>query len=215
MTDDQQAATESTPNPDCDDCSADAKLEAVAQLRVGSLGLNLFLCSLHLQQRQSGYDAALIPSQMTSLVRVPTSAEEKYAEVVQDLRDAQQREKERTAERDGMTADHARIAIDNERLARMVAQERLKAADMETALKDAAAQIELLQRELAKAREENFAGKLQEALARVDELTDQVGELERALRGVEPGEAARTEPPGSAAETGGAVVEGSAGGWHP
>lgn len=178
------------PQPKCYVCPADA----VARLMVGSLGVQDALCQEHLQPRQRAYELSLTSFHIVSLVRTPERVEDAYKEIVQDLRESERATSETLNALDATNAKVSRLELDCERLARRVAEEKVKVLDR---LESEARLTEELEAERGK----------------VDQLSEHVAELERLLaheraergpehKGTGEGEPAAGEP--------WAVVEGSA-----
>lgn len=111
--------------PLCVECPA----HAVARVGVGSLGIQDDLCAAHLQARTRAYELSLTPFQTTSLVRTPDRIEDAYAEVIHDLRSSERATSETLTALDAANQKVSRLELDCERLARRVADEKVKVLD--------------------------------------------------------------------------------------
>lgn len=200
--------------PLCVECPA----EAVARVVVGSLGIQDALCSPHLQARTRGYELALTPFHTVSLVRLPDRIEDAYKDVVGELRESERATSESLSALDAAQGKIARLELDCERLARRVAEEKVKVLDRLESEGRLTDELEAERRktsELADRVDEltefhALAVELEAQLSRLEQLTGVARSHEpepvARFRGSEPATTATGSP---AAGERGAVVEGS------
>jgi predicted nucleic acid-binding Zn-ribbon protein len=202
--------------PLCVECPRDA----VGRVGVGALGIQDDLCAEHLQARTRAYELQLVTFQITSLVRTPDRVEDRYTEVIQDLRESERATSETLTALDAANQKVARLELDCEKLARRVTEEKGKVLDrieseqrLTDELEAERAKTESLSSELAEVQAERdeqheLAVGLEAQLTALEQLTGVARSAEGVAR-FRGAEAATTDAGWPAAGQPGAVVAGS------